>query len=330
MNDTLKAAGRIGAELGAAKAEVDKLRAILEGILFCGRGTSGRIILDAEDEDRIRGALMQAGPERICPCQFGNCLGAEDDEVCKAKQAEPTDTYTAVDMATAAAQGFRDGQAAVEQAAAKDEREAPIVVATAILGGLFHGGSGPELGEIDIEVCTPALETIQCETVNSSDDVFLPLMTVAQHERIVASLTRPAQTEQQSVAVVPEEWKAGFKLHEIHKALDCGLPAPSYWAETCDGEPHVHTKLWSGLPGCGSFHSSRFWPLYGVSMLAFPIAQTAPQLEQSGLVLMPKEATPEIVAAMKRELDKAPTWYCRYSAAYRAALSAQGAGDADS
>lgn len=37
--------------------------------------------------------------------------------------AEPTDTYTAVDMATAAAQGFRDGQAAVEQAAAQDERE---------------------------------------------------------------------------------------------------------------------------------------------------------------------------------------------------------------
>lgn len=80
------------------------------------------------------------------------------------------------------------------QAPAQGEREAPIVVATAILGGIFHGGSGPELGEIDIEVCTSALEKIQCETVNSSDDAFLPLMTVAQHERIVAALTRPAQT----------------------------------------------------------------------------------------------------------------------------------------
>ncbi|MCO7546132.1 hypothetical protein [Stutzerimonas nitrititolerans] len=39
-------------------------------------------------------------------------------------QAEPTDTFTAVDMATAAAQGFRDGQAAVEPAPAQDEREA--------------------------------------------------------------------------------------------------------------------------------------------------------------------------------------------------------------
>lgn len=83
---------------------------------------------------------------------------------------------------------------------APDEREAPIEVATAILGGIFHGGSGPELGEIDIEVCMPALEAIQCETVNSSDDVFLPLMTVAQHERIVAALTRPAQTAPQPVS----------------------------------------------------------------------------------------------------------------------------------
>jgi hypothetical protein len=39
-------------------------------------------------------------------------------------QAEPTDAFTAVDMATAAAQGFRDGQAAVGQAAAQDERTA--------------------------------------------------------------------------------------------------------------------------------------------------------------------------------------------------------------
>ena len=116
MNDTLKVAGRIGAELGAAKAEVDKLRAILEGILFCGRGTSGRIILEAEDEDRIRGALMQASP---CQAQNGPCPG---DGVSECK-----DCPTAVDMATAAAQGFRDGQAAVEPAPAQDEQQ-PVAV----------------------------------------------------------------------------------------------------------------------------------------------------------------------------------------------------------
>ena len=66
--------------------------------------------------------------------------------------------------------------------------EEPLVVATAILGGLFHGGSGPELGEIDIDVSMPALEALQCETVDSSDDVFMPLMTVAQHQRITAAM----------------------------------------------------------------------------------------------------------------------------------------------
>jgi len=44
------------------------------------------------------------------------------DHAALSQQAEPTETYTAVDMATAAAQGFRDGQAAVEQASAQDER----------------------------------------------------------------------------------------------------------------------------------------------------------------------------------------------------------------
>lgn len=34
------------------------------------------------------------------------------DHAALSHQAEPTDTYTAVEMATAAAQGFRDGQAA--------------------------------------------------------------------------------------------------------------------------------------------------------------------------------------------------------------------------
>lgn len=91
---------------------------------------------------------------------------------------------------------------------AQEEMESPVVVATAILGGLFHGGSGPELGEIEIDITGPqmaALEAIQCEMVDSSDSVFLPLMTVAQHERIVAALTRPAQTEQALEMVAPAQ-----------------------------------------------------------------------------------------------------------------------------
>ena len=147
-----------------------------------------------EENDKLRELLRDC---RMIVREVGYPKLAASIDAALSQQAEPTDTYTAVDMATAAAQGFRDGQAAVEQDTAQDEQEAPVVVATAILGGIYQGGSGPELGEIDIEVCTPALEELQCETVNSYDDVFLPLMPVAQHERIVAALTRPAQTEQQ-------------------------------------------------------------------------------------------------------------------------------------
>lgn len=86
------------------------------------------------------------------------------------QQPEPTDTYTAVDMATAAAQGFRDGQAAVEQAAAQDE----LAIDTApLLHFIFSEYSSPEMAG------------------RLPDDVV----------RVVRALeagARPAQTEQQA------------------------------------------------------------------------------------------------------------------------------------
>ena len=99
----------------------------------------------------------------------------------------------------------------------------PLVVATAILGGLFHGGSGPELGDIDIEVCTPHLEKIQCETVDSSDDVFMPLMTVAQHQRITAAMAAEVETwrsnalmlEQANVGLAQLNGKLRAELAEV-------------------------------------------------------------------------------------------------------------------
>jgi len=87
LNDTLKAAGRIGTELGAAKAENEKLRGLLRDVEFRG---------------------LLTGWE---PCLIGHITAA------LSQQDEPTDTYTAVDMVTAAAQGFRDGQAALVEAA---------------------------------------------------------------------------------------------------------------------------------------------------------------------------------------------------------------------
>ncbi|WP_312724027.1 hypothetical protein [Stutzerimonas kunmingensis] len=94
----LKRVASIGAELGAAKAENDRLRGLLtQALEFTEANTCG-----GPDVAQLIAELRTA----------------------LSKQAEPTNTYTAVDMATAAAQGFRDGQAAVEPAAAQDEREA--------------------------------------------------------------------------------------------------------------------------------------------------------------------------------------------------------------
>jgi len=105
MNDTLKVAGRIGAELGAAKAENERLRGLLT--------TAWRLRPDQHyHEDHLQ------AEQKAWEVETAEVLNAAD---ALSQQPEPTDTYTAVEMATAAAQGFRDGQAAVEEAAAQDE-----------------------------------------------------------------------------------------------------------------------------------------------------------------------------------------------------------------
>lgn len=166
MNDTLKASGRIGAELGAAKAENDRLRGLLREVIACqsahygdGCGLHLSMITLA---GRIKDALSQ--------------------------QPEQTETFTAVDMATAAAQAFRDGQAAVEQAPVQDEREA--VERFSPTTSVPHCGRAYE---------------VEAYMTEDDDGEY---MTVSQHERIVAALTRPAQTEQQ-----PEQ-SGKFAMHQ--------------------------------------------------------------------------------------------------------------------
>jgi len=170
MNDTLKAAGRIGAELGAAKAENDRLRGLLQQVVDCqaehygdGCGLHLSMITLA---GRIKDALSH--------------------------QAEPTDTYTAVDMATAAAQGFRDGQAAMEQAAAQDERECETGgTVSELLAAIMHFGS--EKWAEGRGAADPELANVRA----AWDSVYSLVQDLA---------TRPAQTEQQLVAV-PEDFQ---------------------------------------------------------------------------------------------------------------------------
>jgi len=88
-----------------------------------------------EENERLRGLL-----DRVV-MEVGRTITSElraDIDATLSQQTEPTDAFTAVDMATAAAQGFRDGQAAVEQAPAQDDREP--------LAWLIDWPEEPELG----------------------------------------------------------------------------------------------------------------------------------------------------------------------------------------
>lgn len=119
----LKELTNLGAELGAAKAEVERLRGLL--------AAAWRLRPDQHyHEDHLQ-AEQKAWEVEVA--EVLNAAGALP------QQAEPTDTYTAVDMATAAAQGFRDGQAAVEQAVVQDEQEVAAVI------GFYEGEREPRL-----------------------------------------------------------------------------------------------------------------------------------------------------------------------------------------
>ncbi|MBA1234741.1 hypothetical protein G7Z98_09255 [Pseudomonas stutzeri] len=172
------------------------------------------------------------------------------------QQAEPTDTFTAVDMATAAAQGFRDGQAAVEPAPAQDE----LAIDTApLLHFIFSEYSSPEMAG------------------RLPDDVV----------RVVRALeagARPAQTEQHLVA---GSWQS-----VAWKALDRILHA-SEWVRDA-----VHyQEVAQGLANAALVAYRN----------AAPIAQTAPQPEQSGLApegyaLVPITPTEEQWSGLARDL----------------------------
>ncbi len=139
----LKELAAMGAELGAAKAENEKLRGLLERIR-----TTCCQVRDAQDLDTAPGLSA------------AESLHEQIEKLDAALSQQPEPTYTAVDMATAAAQGFRDGQKA-EPAPAQDERE---LVVQALMA---------------------------CDWSNT------PIGNKAILQRAVELLSRPAQTEQQ-------------------------------------------------------------------------------------------------------------------------------------
>lgn len=299
----LKELAAMGAELGAAKAEIQTLRTAL---LAIDQRNDNPARFDQEIDKIVRAALSQ--------------------------HAEPTDTYTAVDMATAAAQGFRDGQAAVEQAAVQDEREA--VERFSPTTSVPHCGRASE---------------VEAYMTEDDDGEY---MTVAQHERIVAALTRPAQTEQQLAA---DLYEIGGKLLEIAhtktKSVSTTLMAPrrdytlkdaratalvmgerlvgmadrlgraapiaqtASQATTSDQyRAELYDEVWGRARSMGYVNVTD-------ALIELERMKAAPQPEHSGLV----EVLEKIKADTRRDdpLDHYDM-VCRALASYRAALSAQG------
>lgn len=101
----LKEMMNLGAELGAAKAENDRLRGLLEAALYYVPSNKSEL------RTLIDNALSQKAEPDCVACE-GRPAACNNPCALCGKQAEPTDTYTAVDMINQSAQGFRDGQAA--------------------------------------------------------------------------------------------------------------------------------------------------------------------------------------------------------------------------
>lgn len=157
------------------------------------------------------GALsQQAEPDHDCNYRTGGVIC----KVCDLnviKQAEDTDTFTAVDMATAAAQEFRDGQAAVEPASAQDEREAFVAWATRLYSTGYHAGHHHTVEGEYTHVYRQDMDSYHEEVVEEwLTDNPQP-----------ASLTRPAQTAPKTAAKMP----CGTAVTNVYEAYEAGKRA---------------------------------------------------------------------------------------------------------
>jgi|GEM_PF-1474217 len=300
MNDTLKVAGRIGAELGAAKAEIEALREQVKVLQSGanswqsgydkGRNDGGKHrkseveqlrqhkneYMDAAEVTRkallaeiesLRNGLKNAR-YRIEQGRVWNGMGwtltglhahqqqkaLDEIDAALSQQSEPTDTYTATDMATAAAQGFRDGQAAVEQAPAQDELWA------------VHAQGPDELyaafGRDDAEQHAAALNALPMPAgIQVSATVIASPWSAAEHWKYLAEQEREHAAELKARAAQTEQHPMAYAVFAANGNVVC--------FSTRRDHPSLVALERNG---------------HSVVTLA-PIAQTAPQPEQSALVL---------------------------------------------
>lgn len=233
MNEQgLKALENLGAELGAAKAENEGLRGLLTTLRVSLNLDDTEYGLSQQEKRALAAEIDAALSQQPEPdCDWPTCECALQPERCRQCDPSPTDTFTAVDMATASAQGFRDGQAAVEPAPAQDEQHHVVI---------------PPMVEFDDMV--NRLFELDADARKYCARHWLLSMWKATLNRVCElNAARPAQTEQQPVA------RIGAVMSRKQRLFSIDILKPEFL--------DVGTELY-----------------------ATPIAQTAPQPEQSGLV----------------------------------------------
>ncbi|WP_312537657.1 hypothetical protein [Stutzerimonas nitrititolerans] len=294
-----------------------------------------------EENEKLREALRC-----IADLPMDRCSTENDYRLSAAKaialgalsqQAEPTDTFTAVDMATAAAQGLRDGQAAVEQAAAQDERnECRCTSERRLIGeGCRACNLDDDIHQLAFEVGDPAEDAsgywFDMESFNEFVQKLLPIIREPYEDVLrslacslgaggynapavdpavfeqkirwgIDQLTRPAQTEQQPEDRVPVTMKLPCEVKlPGGMTVGRGCQLSTLLLAMRDRE---HGPLWRQRFG----QPQPFDPalLNLIADNAAPIAQTAPQpvAVPEGWKLVPIEPT-EGMLRSAMQYDKA-------------------------
>lgn len=204
------------------------------------------------------------------------------------QQADPTDTFTAVDMATAAAQAFRDGQAAVEQAPEpRDKRVRPSYLDQAVIDRVAES-SARHLEEIGRGLAEPA---------PAQDERTAFEAWVMQHNTAVRedyddtdeNAPEDIRLDRQGGVYIWANAEAAWFAWKTRSALDTRpaqtAPVPSAAQQILDLIME-ECRYWHGRDEA---RRGNFANLYAAAKELADntalIAQTAPQPEQSGLVL---------------------------------------------
>jgi hypothetical protein len=327
MNDTLKVAGRIGAELGAAKAECEKLRGLLAETLRYIDDETATAAMMSRLAARIDNALsQQAEPDDDVP-DFtpgnGNKARRRMEALGIAPKVEPK-CSTCNDVGIVGhsmicpecEETWTPSVEPIEQVAAQT-----VYVECRECSGCGHVGINDSLEtNAACDRCSwigPSPSEDTCPGCAADNVMSAACPNCGCIYRLLADAeiaTRPAQTEQQPIRLPqrknldglldPESKRAGRAYNEaledveLLNAAPIAQTAPTPWQEATGRAAfkNFHRSLCDRF---GYTHDEEFWWRDLISLEEHIAKQTAPQPEQSGLVEAAQGALAEIQAALE-------------------------------